>query len=242
MTTLNNDGFIIDSQDLSVVSPGSSDHTRVFNHDGSATITLTDGSTTSNRGWYMWDNPQAAWFPMGQHADLVDGYHGADLAALAENESVTGAWDFGTNPTVGGTNVLYHEGHVPTFSEVAGTATEDQLDFKEVPVSINHTKWADGLLDEEIIRYDLETGEVLEVHRLDLQLKGGGSLTTPSNFTIEVYDVTNATVVASDSADGTVSTGNPLGSSGSGATCIVRMTNSSGSYQNAGIGGRLHIV
>jgi hypothetical protein len=94
------DGFRIPAQDLSAATPGPDDHRRVFHHDASATITLTDGSTTSKRGWYMWDHDATAWFPMGQHADLVDGYHGDDLAVRAENETIGGEWDFETRPRV----------------------------------------------------------------------------------------------------------------------------------------------
>lgn len=279
MTTLNNDGFQIDAQDLSAASPTSDDHQRVYNHDGSATITLTDGSTTSKRGWYIWDNPASAWFPMGQHADLVDGYHGADLAALADNETITGSWTFNNKiaadvdsvdgyhasalaalseaesisgawniDTANGGDLtiangaIYHESHVPNFSELAGVATENQLDFREQPISINTTKWADGLSNEEIWRLSLPTGDALEVHSLDLQLKGGGALATPSNMTVDIYDVTNATVIATDSADGAPSTGDPIGSTGTGVDVIARISNSDGTYHNASIEGRLHIV
>jgi hypothetical protein len=220
MTDFTQDGFKIDSQDLSSLSPTSDDNHRVYNHDGSSTLTLTDGSTTSKKGWYMWSNPDSAWFPMGQHADLVDGYHGKDLAALAENETVSGLWSFDVKPDT------------PDWKE-------SDVGYDETPLSISTTKWADGLSNEEIHRVNIPVGKSLYAYSLDIQLKGGGSLTTPSNLEVDLYDATNATQFASDTADGTSTTGNPIGSSGDGAEVLVRITNSSGSYQKASIQGRL---
>lgn len=64
MTTLNDDGLIIKNQDLGAVSPGPGDDARLYNHDGSSSITLTNGNTTTERGYYMWDNASSAWKPM----------------------------------------------------------------------------------------------------------------------------------------------------------------------------------
>lgn len=120
--------------------------------------------------------------------------------------------------------------------------TDANYDIGYAPVSIPVTKWANGLSDEEIWRTSLEAGEKLEVHRLDLQLKGGGSVSSPSNFKIVMYDVTNNTVIGSSFADGTANTGNPIATSGDGATVVMRLSNVTGSYKNASISGELRIV
>lgn len=53
-------GFHQISQDLSALSLGSGDNGRMFRHDGSASITA-DGGTTSQPGYYVWDNSVPEW-------------------------------------------------------------------------------------------------------------------------------------------------------------------------------------
>lgn len=90
-----------------------------------------------------------------------------------------------------------------------------------------HAQWAAGLSNAEIYRIDLNSGETLTLDRVEAQLNGGG---TASNLTVEVYDVTAGTVIDSTTA-GSVSTSG--GSSGSGNVVIVRVSNSTGSQQEA---------
>ncbi|ELY91484.1 hypothetical protein [Natrialba taiwanensis] len=73
--------------DLSQVS-GSD--TTLHLHDGTNSITLADGSTTSNVGYYRWDESASGWRQIGQDADTVDGYHGDQLAKLA-GDTFTGS-------------------------------------------------------------------------------------------------------------------------------------------------------
>lgn len=70
-TSLNRNGLIIDAQDLSGLNPGSENDDRLYNHDGSSSITLTNGSTVSESGYYMWDNAAGAWHPL-KNASAVD--------------------------------------------------------------------------------------------------------------------------------------------------------------------------
>jgi len=99
----------------------------------------------------------------------------------------------------------------------------------------HHVNYESGLNNEEISRFSLAAGDVLEVWRLEAQLKTGG---TNSNVTLGVYDVTNSTslgsVTAGSRSDGGSS---PLGTSGAGATILVRLSTGSSAVNlcNTGI-------
>lgn len=67
-TEFSNDGIVIAAQDLSVLTPGTDDHNRVFHHDGSASITLTNANTTTASGYYLWNNTQGGWVPLAEKA------------------------------------------------------------------------------------------------------------------------------------------------------------------------------
>jgi len=87
--------------------------------------------------------------------------------------------------------------------------------------------WGDGLSNEEIHRINLESGEQLELDRVELRLKGGGS---NSNLNIDVYDVDTSSVIDSANAGSTSLEG---GRSSEGATVIVRISNSTGADQTS---------
>lgn len=91
----------------------------------------------------------------------------------------------------------------------------------EEPVSYDpgHTEWEAGLSNEEVWRIVLQSGETLVIDRIEFRQKGGGSSTSVD---IDVRDTTAATTIGSQTLGGT--TKNP-GSSGSGNTVIVRVTN-----------------
>lgn len=102
----------------------------------------------------------------------------------------------------------------------------------------HHVNYADGLSNEEISRFTLDAGQVLEVWRLEAKLKGGG---TNGSLTVDVYDETNATVLASTTDKVTGDT-SPIGTSGDGATIIVRVSNSTGAAQDVCITGIKSVV
>jgi hypothetical protein len=81
----------------------------------------------------------------------------------------------------------------------------------------------------EVWRCNLQAGEQLEVRRVDVGLKGGGS---DSDVSLDLYDVSNNTSLVSDTVAGNVSRGKPIATSQSGATIIARLTNNTGSNQN----------
>lgn len=63
-------------------------------------------------------------------ADSVDGYQGADLAALGESETVTGAWTFDSELTVSGTSTTEDSGDgVIAVKPLAGTNLDGHFRF-----------------------------------------------------------------------------------------------------------------
>ena len=92
-----------------------------------------------------------------------------------------------------------------------------------------HTAWATGLSNEEIGRIQLQTGETLYVKRVEIQIKGGG---TSSSLSVNAYDSSNTTQIASQTAGGVNTTG---GNSGAAALVLIRLTNSVGSTQSASV-------
>lgn|GEM_PF-4323535 len=103
---------------------------------------------------------------------------------------------------------------------------------------LHHVNYRDGLDEEEVARFSLAPSERLELWRLELKLKGGG--TNPA-VSVDVYDVTNDAVLGrtSDRATGGKS---PVGTSGAGATIVVRVTNTSGAAQDVTISGITSVV
>lgn len=61
-------------------------------------------------------------------------------------------------------------------------------ELREINTSVPHTTWADGNSDEEINRFELESDEKLEIWRMDVNWKGGGS---HPEFKLELYDEIN---------------------------------------------------
>lgn len=104
----------------------------------------------------------------------------------------------------------------------AGNARE-QVQYE--PGVVN---WAAGLSDAEIHRFDLAAGEVFRLRRVEVSLKGGGSA---AGLSVDVYDAGAASVIDSASAGGGPSTTG--GTSGAGNVVLVRLSNSTGSAQNA---------
>jgi len=167
-------------------------------------------------------------------ADLDHDHTGA-LSAIPNAGLANSALDVlsGTGLTNGGTVSL---GGSTTLDIAAGGVGRPELD----PVSLgglglpnHHIQYAGGLADEEITRFRLPAGEALEVYGLDLEAKGGGSDTS---LELDIYDADAGAVLASTTA-GTRASGSPLGTSGSGATILVRLsTGSSGPYTLAASG------
>lgn len=96
-TSINKDGLIIEAQDLSLLTPGSENDGRLYNHDGSSSITLTTGDTTTDTGFYMWDASASSWNPLkntfhaaenietnGSAATVRDTTNNLDIARLLE--------------------------------------------------------------------------------------------------------------------------------------------------------------
>ena len=100
---------------------------------------------------------------------------------------------------------------------------------KSITLSTGHSFWGSGITSEEIDRVNLQSGETLEVQRIEFLQKGGGSSTSAS---VDVYDATANSVIGSQTLGGT--TKNP-GSSGQGNTILFRISNSTGSDIQASV-------
>lgn len=146
-----------------------------------------------------------------------------------------------TAPTTDGSAIRVI-GYGLTIEEMIFSPSNDYIvvgeDTDKQPFVIDsfHTAWGDGLSNEEIYRLDLEPGEILKINKVEMQLKGGG---TQANHSVDIYDLTNTTVIASTTA-GSVNT--TAGSSGAGAVVLIRVTNSVGSDQISSIGIRGYIT
>ncbi|MFC7216455.1 hypothetical protein ACFQO4_20565 [Saliphagus sp. GCM10025334] len=90
-----------------------------------------------------------------------------------------------------------------------------------------HTEWEAGLASEEIYRTDLHSWETLNLQRVELQKKGGG---TGKGLTLEVYDDSAGVVIDSVDAGQTSVSG---GEVPHGSTVLIRITNKSGKSQTA---------
>jgi len=74
----------------------------------------------------------------------------------------------------------------------------------------------------EIWQIDLDTGESFAVNHLEADIK---DQMTDSSFTVEVFDQTNSSVLASTSDK---VTGKPVGQSGAGSVVVLRFENLTG--------------
>lgn len=133
-THLSNDGLVVPEQDLSAVSTSSSDDNRLYRHNGAAAITLHDGSTTSDAGYYSWDDTNNGWRRVEPDAQTLQGNTPGDFAGsshdnsahstnyatdnhgneahsetyggLSSNESPTGVWNYQNGLQSEGNDVL----------------------------------------------------------------------------------------------------------------------------------------
>lgn len=91
-----------------------------------------------------------------------------------------------------------------------------------------HTSYSNGLSQENIYRLHLPSGDTLTIDRMTAVPKGGGTDTA----TVSVYNVTDATEVASTELNG--STISP-GTVGTGDTVAIRVSNNTGAAIPASI-------
>jgi len=86
----------------------------------------------------------------------------------------------------------------------------------------HHVNYAGGLSDEELSRFTLPSGQMLELWRLETALKGGG---TNSNVSLDVYDETDQSILGSvEGGERKQGTSSPLGKSVAGATILIRLS------------------
>lgn len=110
---------------------------------------------------------------------------------------------------------------------ITGGVGADDLTVDSFKYDPGMVEWEDGLADEEVARIQLQAGEELVIERIEFQQKGGGSSTSAD---LDVRDVTAATTVGTQDLGGVTK---DAGTSGSGNTVIIRLTNSTGGVLNA---------
>ena len=146
-------------------------------------------------------------------------------------------WDAAAGELVGIEPSTGNQREIPLASLIAQEIRiRDGRGFLGLPN--HHINYENGLSDEEVARFTLDAGQVLEVWRLEVKLKGGG---TNSSFDVDVYDASAGSIIASTS-NKAVGGDSPVGSSTDGATIIVRISNSTGTSQDACISGITDIV
>jgi hypothetical protein len=97
MTDFTGDGLQIDAIDLSAINPKSGDHDRMFHHDGSSSINMTGGGSTTQRGYYVWDSDEGAWHGLFHNADKLDGMESGDFIHRDGALAMLGDLDIGHN-------------------------------------------------------------------------------------------------------------------------------------------------
>ena len=147
-----------------------------------------------------------------------------------------------------GESAIANQSHTARFGsdsepydvEVTGDLSVDgrvnEQNVRDISYSSGHTAWSSGLSTEEVNRFGATSTESVEVERLDVQLKGGG---TNSNFEVEAYDAGSSTVLGSTTAGTPI---NDVGTTSEGGDLTIRVTNSDGSDVTASITVIGHVV
>ena len=128
----------------------------------------------------------------------------------------------------------------PYDVDVTGDLSVDgrvnEQNVRDISYSSGHTAWSSGLSTEEVNRFGTTSTESVEVDRLDVQVKGGG---TNSNFEVEAYDTGSSTVLGNTTAGSPI---NDVGTTSEGGDLAIRLTNSDGSDVTASITVSGHVV
>lgn len=155
MTSLNTNGLIIDAVDLNGAIPSIEDDGRLYLHDGSSSISLSGGGSTTKSGYYMWDNTAEAWNPLkmdGTESGTLDGYSSDDFAILDEGDNFT------VPPTINGASIFYG-GNLPGVTDLAfDPATQTELDSHSGDTTNPHSVTASQANSVALADYD--PGEV----------------------------------------------------------------------------------
>jgi hypothetical protein len=183
-----------------------------------------DGGRTSSIGAYSTSLGSKSSAP-GEYSVAI----GFDAESPNDNEATFGnlnGEELDLNVTG---NATIHEN-----LEVKGSVNEQNV--RDISYSTGHTVWSSGLSFEEVNRFGTTSGEKVEVERLDVQVKGGG---TNSNFEVEAFDVGSNTSLGSTTAGTPI---NDVGTTSEGGDLTIRVTNSDGSDVTASITVTGHVV
>lgn len=118
-----------------------------------------------------------------------------------------------------------------------GWAGEAGTGFLGFPA--HHIEYQDGLVDEEIARYNVPAGQQLTIWAIELQAKGGTIL---SDFEMTVYDESQSTALASATASTrTAADPGPVATSSTGAVVTLKVRNETGSAQQGTFNGHITV-
>lgn len=148
----------------------------------------------------------------------------AEYLANEDATYITTSSESGLSNSTQHANLSGGDLHSPASHDDSAHDYHDRFNFSQ-----SHTLWEDGLSNEEIFRYSLDTGESFHLDRVEFRQKGGGS---SADASLDVYDETNATALDSTTL-GSTSTGG--GSSGDGNVVIIRVSNSTGAAIEANL-------
>lgn len=81
MTYIDNDNITIDGTDLSNLLSSERDDNGLYYHNGTSSISLADGDTTSAEGYYVWDGVALGWEKLGATEGDREEFLSADVLA-----------------------------------------------------------------------------------------------------------------------------------------------------------------
>jgi len=208
----------------------SSNMTVTDDGDGSVTVSSTDTSTNiSDNGTQVLTDTTDINF--STNLDAVDDGDGS--VTVSSTDTSTNISDNGTQVLADTTDINFSDNlDVVDDGDGSVTVTGSASGGEKVAMDTQMSLFEAGLTNQEIYRIVLQSGETLAISRIEARQKGGGS---DPDFTVRVRDTTAATTIGSQDLGGT--TKNP-GSSGTGNTVTVEVSNSTGSSVPANI--RVH--
>lgn len=159
--TLHARAFAVPAEDLSSLSLSSEDDGGLFYHDGTSTISMVDGTTSSNTGYYRYRHSDSRWRKVGDEAMLLDG-HQASAFALVDGDTFTGPVNI---RTVSENALLYLRNEDPGDYPEVGLGNSFDEGMKMRYYEADNEVWFGRFTDSggflKDIGFDLEAGEVI---------------------------------------------------------------------------------
>jgi len=203
--------------------------------DGDNTVTIDVNTTTDTRTDVSEDGTGVVTsvLDINFSSNMTVTDDGDGSVTVSSTDTSTNISDNGTQVLTDTTDINFSDNlDVVDDGDGSVTVTGSASGGEKVAMDTQMSLFEAGLTNQEIYRIALQSGETLEISRIEARQKGGGS---DPDFTVRVRDTTAATTIGSQDLGGT--TKNP-GSSGTGNTVTVEVSNSTGSSVPANI--RVH--